>query len=210
MIFMTSKEMRENPLFMRNNFKTSGRWELPLIKRQKLNSEDIALIPYSDTRAHDSASNTQRGVHFFVDDYRFTGIYNNPEKSPGRLMQYAFLLSPDYSTYADMNDWRQLESVAHSRWVGAFWQSKEAIVYPTISWSTPSSYDFCFEGIERGSIVAVGMIGCKQNKISFMRGYNVMLDKIDPEKVIVFGRPYPEMKGSLITVDYSDSRREAV
>lgn len=207
---MTSTEMRKNPLFMRNNFETSGKWEIPLIKKQKLYSENIELIPYSDTRKHDTVNNTRKGVHFFIDDYRFTAIYNNPGKSLGRLMQYAFLLSPDYSTYADMNIWRQLESVAHSRWVGALWQNKGNIVYPTISWSTPSSYDFCFDGIEKGSIVAVGMIGCKQSKLSFMRGYNVMLEKINPEKVIVLGQPYPEMKGSLIIVDYSGSGKEAV
>ena len=48
-------------------------------------------------------------------------------------------------------------------WCGAYWQSKGLTVIPTISWSTPSSYDFCFDGVEENSIVAVGMIGCKQN-----------------------------------------------
>lgn len=109
--------------------------------------------------------------------------------------------------YADMHPWRQLESVAHSRWCGAYWQSKGLTVVPTISWSTPSSYRYCFDGVEEGAIVAVGMIGCKSNKFGFMHGYNAMLEKIHPEAVICFGTPFPEMKGNLINVDYCASRK---
>lgn len=176
----------------------------------------IKVIPYSAIaqskrwlliKSNDSSVNTQNGVHFFVDDYRFNGIYNNPEKSLAKYSQYAFLLTPDFSTYADMSLWRQIESVAKNRWCGAYWQSKGLIVIPTISWSTPSSYDFCFDGVEENSIVAIGMIGCKQNRLNFMRGYYAMLEKIRPETIICFGTPFPEMQGNIVTVDYRASRK---
>ncbi len=206
---MTSKEMRSNTLFMRSGFETSGKWEFPTIYKQDLIAGDINLIAYSDTCAHDTAIHRQRGVHFFLDDYRFTGIYNHPEKSFQKLSQYAFLLSPDYSTYSEMDYWRQLESIAHSRWVGAYWQSRGLIVYPTVSWSTPASFDFCFDSIEKGAVVAVGMIGCKHSKRDFMIGYNMMLEKIQPSKIICLGNPYPEMEGELIVIDYIGTRKEA-
>ena len=57
------------------------------------------------------------------------------------------------------------------------------------------------------AIVAVGMIGCKKARAVFMRGYNEMLNYICPEKVIVFGNPFPEMQGNLIAVDYQSSRK---
>ncbi len=112
---MNSKEMRFDPLFMRNTFSGGGRWEIPFIKKQPLISDKIALIAYSDTRLHDLKENCQKGVHFFLDDYRFNVVYNQPRRVIQRLSQYTFLLTPDYSTYADMQPWRQLESVAHSR-----------------------------------------------------------------------------------------------
>ena len=80
-------------------------------------------------------------------------------------------------------------------------------VIPTISWSTARSFDFCFDGVEPHSIVAVGMIGCKGNKAGFIRGYHAMLDALQPEKVIVFGAPFAEMKGNLIPIDYRASRK---
>ena len=204
---MTSKTMRDTPLFMRNNFKTSGKWGLPLIQKQSLSTDNIVLVACSDTRANDNEENKQKGVHFFVDDYRFNGIYDNPERTLKRYSQYSFLLSPDFSTYTDMDLWRQLESVAKNRWVGAFWQSKGLTIIPTISWGLSQSYEFCFDGVEKGATVAIGMIGCKQSKLNFMRGYNEMLKRLEPEKIICFGSPFDEMQGNIVTVDYRDSRK---
>lgn len=203
----TSKGMRSDNLFMRNEYSSHGKWNIPLIKKQAVDVENISLIACSDTRSNDNETNTKNGVHFFVDDYRFNGIYNNPEKSLRKYSQYAFLLSPDFSTYADMNLWRQLESVAKNRWCGCYWQEQGLTVIPTISWSTPRSYEFCFDGVEKNSIVAIGMIGCKQNKKEFLRGYDYMLSKIEPEAVICFGTPFDEMRGNIIPVDYRSSRK---
>ena len=206
---MKSKEMRENPLFMRNTFHAVGKWGMPIVKKQELPTNDIQLLSSADARSNDSAKNKNKGVHFFVDDYRFTGIYNNPKRSLRKYSQYKFLLTPDFSTYAEMNLWRQMESIAHSRWVGAYWQSKGLTVIPTVSWSTPRSFEFCFDGIEKGSVVAVGTLGCKKSKRNFMRGYNEMLERIEPSKIIVFDKPFDEMTGDIIYVDYLSSRKEA-
>lgn len=204
---MTCKSMRDNPLFMRNNFNSIGRWDIPLVKKQEISVDNIMLVACSDVRTSDNDENKKKGVHFFVDDYRFEGIYNNPERSLKRYSQYLFLLTPDFSTYADMNLWRQLESVAKNRWVGAYWQSKGLTVIPTISWSDARSFAFCFDGVEQGGTVAVGMIGCKHSRAGFMRGYNEMLKRLQPNKILVFGNPFPEMKGNIVSVDYRSSRK---
>ena len=204
---MTSKSMRDNSLFMRNNFDSVGKWGIPLIKKQELTTNNIMLVACSDTRANDNEENKKKGVHFFVDDYRFNGIYDNPERTFERYSQYAFLLSPDFSTYADMDWWRQLESVAKNRWVGAYWQSKGMTVIPTVSWSDTRSFEFCFDGVEQNAIVAVSTLGCKRSKLQFMRGYDVMLDKLNPESIICFGDPLPEMEGNIVKVDYRASRK---
>lgn len=106
-----------------------------------------------------------------------------------------------------MDLWRQLESVAKNRWVGAYWQSKGKVVIPTISWGDARSFEFCFDGVEQGGIVAVGMIGCKHSRTAFMRGYNEMLECLKPKMIIVFGTPFSEMKGNIVSVDYQSSRK---
>ena len=109
--------------------------------------------------------------------------------------------------YADMDLWRQMESTAKNRWVGAYWQSKGLTVFSSICWGTARSFEFCFDGVEKGSIVAVGMIGSKREKTAFMRGYNAMLERIEPMAIIVFGTPFSEMQGNIISVDYLESRK---
>lgn len=204
---MNSKMMREDSLFMRNTFEPHGKYGFSLIKNQDININTPTLIACSDTRTNDNEINKKSGVHFFVDDYRFNGIYDHPERSLERYAQYAFLLSPDFSTYADMPLWRQIESVARNRWVGAYWQSKGLLVIPTISWSTPRSYEFCFDGVEKNATVGIGMIGCKRNKIEFLRGYYAMLERLTPSRILCFGRPFEEMKENVIPIDYRSSRK---
>lgn len=106
-----------------------------------------------------------------------------------------------------MDLWRQLESVAKNRWVGAFWQSKGLTVIPTVSWGLSQSFEFCFDGVEQNAIVAIGMIGCKHDKQHFLRGYKMMLEKISPSKIICFGTPFEEMDGNIIVIDYMESRK---
>ena len=107
-----------------------------------------------------------------------------------------------------MNLWRQLENVAKNRWVGAYWQSKGLSVIPTISWGLAQSFDFCFDGVENNGIVAIGMIGCKKDRLRFMRGYNALLERVNPKQIICFGTPFPEMRGNIRPIDYSNSRKK--
>lgn len=205
---MTSTKMREDPLFMRNSFSGSGKWGLPQVKKQQIDLNNIKLIACSDTKINEQEINKEMGVHFFVDDYRFDKIYDHPDRTLPKYSQYKFLISPDYSLYAEMDLWRQLENVAKNRWVAAYWQSKGLTVIPTISWGLASTYEFCFDGIEYGSVVAIGMIGCKHNKTNFMKGYNEMLRRINPSYIICFGDPLPEMKGNIIAISYNDTRKK--
>ena len=203
---MKSKNFRNDPLFLRNEFEVEGRWGFPIIKKQQLDIENIELISCSDVSKKDII-NLHKGVHFFVEDFRFETIYNHPEKSLERYGKYRFLLTPDYSLYAEMDPWRQIESVGKARWVGAKWQAKGKIVIPTVSWGLARSFEFCFDGIQKNSIVAVGMIGCKRNKDDFLKGYYQMLTKIEPEAIICLGDPFDEMDGNIIPVDYLKSRK---
>ena len=84
---MTSKQMRNDPLFLRNEFNVSGKWELPIIKKQDIPLENLKLIAYSDTRSNENKENRKCGVHFFIDDYRFVGIYRNPRRTLSKLSQ---------------------------------------------------------------------------------------------------------------------------
>ena len=204
---MHSIEARSKQTFLRNEFDAFGKWNIPIVRKNELDTEAVDLICYTDIKTNDIDENKKKGVHFFIDDYRMEGLYYNYDKPLTRLSQYKFLLTPDYSLYADMPKAVQLFNVFRNRWVGAYWQSKGITVIPTVSWSDSASYEFCFDGIENGSIVAVGMIGCKRNKTAFMRGFDAMVKRLNPSAVICLGDPFPEMQGNIIAINYLKSRR---
>ena len=82
---------------------------------------------------------------------------------------------------------------------------------PTVNWGDESTFAFCFEGIEIGSTVAVStyMASAHDNRQDqkewFMAGYNEMLRRIKPEKIICYNTPFPEMQGDVVFVDYNRS-----
>ena len=97
-----------------------------------------------------------------------------------------------------MPRWLQLKNVAQNRWCGAYWQDKGLTVIPTISWGLSQSFDFCFEGVEKGSVVAVGTVGCRRAKLNFMRGYDKMLEIIQPQAIICYGGRLKRWKAILL------------
>lgn len=198
---------RSDELFLRNGFESEGRWGIPIVGRQELDlSGGVELIASSDTSPHDT-KNLHKGVHHFVDDTRLEDIYRHPERTLEKYARYRFVLTPDYSLFPEMPLWRQIESVGKSRWCGAWWQRKGLTVIPTIGWGLYPTFEFCFAGVEKGSIVAVSTLGCRRGRARFMHGYDTMLERIEPEAVICFGRPFAEMSGSVLAVDYMASRK---
>lgn len=82
--------------------------------------------------------------------------------------------------YLEMPDAVKLFNTFRNRWCGAYMAEKGLQVIPTVNWSGPSSFDFCFEGIQKGSVVAVSTYMASKHgnhadqKDFFMAGYNEM------------------------------------
>lgn len=43
---LTSVEFRNNPMFLRNQFENEGTFEMPKIKKEEINLENIELVGY--------------------------------------------------------------------------------------------------------------------------------------------------------------------
>lgn len=134
------------------------------------------------------------GVHFFLDDAQFIRLWNSPDRYIPMLSKFGYLCSPDFSTYSDMPKALQIYNHYRKHWLGAYWQALGLTVIPTISWSTPDSFEWCFDGEPEGGVVAIGTAGTQGSKASrtaFLAGYNAMLERLHPCEVLLFGK-YPE------------------
>ncbi len=200
---------RTNDLFLRNQFNGSGEFDIPIIPKCSFADEelnDLLLIGFDKIKSDEK--NFERIVHFFLYDYKFENIWNKPNIYVNKLRKYKAVLSPDFSMYLEMNKTIQLYNTFRNRWCGAFLASKGIKVIPTVNWGDESTFDFCFEGIPKGSIVAVSTYMVHEHanhadqKSFFMKGYNEMIKRIEPSKIICYSEPFPEMKGNIIYVDY--------
>lgn len=128
-----------------------------------------------------------------------------------KLRPYRAVLSPDFSMYLEMTPVLQLYNVFRNRWCGAYWASQGLRVVPTVNWGDGTTFDFCFEGIEKESVVAVStyMASAHDNRCDqkewFLAGYREMLRRIEPEKIICYHTPFPEMEDHLVYADYERS-----
>ncbi len=120
------------------------------------------------------------------------------------LAKFEAVLTPDFSLYTDMPLIIQMYSIFKNRWCGAYWQNKGLrTVIPTITWGDEKSYDFCFLGIEEGSIVAISTLNTCKEKELFMKGYNRMLEVIKPQLIYCYGvKPFPKMEGNILWIEY--------
>lgn len=189
-------------LIPRENFKMVGKYDIPLIKKQNIDLEKIELLNFNNIKYND-IKNINKTIQFFTYDYRFDYVYTHPYLAIEKLKQYYCLLSPDYSLYTNMSLSVQIKNTFKNRWCGAFFQSMGLKVIPTIEWSDERSFDFCFDGIEKGSIVAVSTYGKKHCEKEFMKGYDEMLKRIEPSAIICYEKPFPKMKGKLKIFPYN-------
>lgn len=66
----------------------------------------------------------ERGVHFYLDDYRFNDkIWLRFERYVERLARFACVLTPDFSLYLDMPYPPKINNVWRSRQIGALLQA---------------------------------------------------------------------------------------
>lgn len=182
-------------------FPSVGSYDIPQIEPvTEYPQGDFIPMNYAKT-AKDPESNI---LHCFVDDYQFTRYWNRPDDYIPMLSRFLAVCSPDFSTYTDMPMAMQIYNHYRKHWLAAYWQLHGITVYPTISWSTPESYEWCFDGEPVGGIVAVSSVGTQNNAESkrlFLQGYEEMMKRLDPAWVIFYGHVPLECDWNVIRVN---------
>ena len=92
----------------------------------------------------------------------------------------------------------QIVNTYFNRAVGAYYQSRGMYVIPNIRWGDERTYTTCelpekiaFLGVPKHSIVSVGTYGCirtAEDKYYFKSGLEEMLQELEPQVVLVYGR----------------------
>ena len=132
----------------------------------------------------------KHGLHFFIDDYQFIRLWDNPEAYTEKLRRYQAVCTPDFSLYTDFPLAVQQFNHFRKHWLGAYWQMHGLQVIPTICWSDTASFDWCFDGEPKNSCVAVSSVGTQNKEATrkgFLAGYRAMMERLTPTHIIFYG-----------------------
>ena len=141
-----------------------------------------------------------KAVHFFLDDYQFQRLWNNPEKYIEKLKRYEVVLTPDFSPYGDMPMATQIFNHYRKHWVGALLQEYGVKVIPTIRASRDErSFDWYLDGEPKGGVVCISSMWTadEEAKKYFMKEFNTMVETLKPEKIYVYGNEVEGLEGNI-------------
>lgn len=137
-------------------------------------------------------------LHFFLDDYQFERVWKEPNKYLPYLQRYKYVIAPDFSLYVDHPKAVQIFNHYRKHWCARYWQEHGVNVIPCICWSDKSSFEWCFDGTPKNSVVCISTIGGFGNhgcdKQAWLDGYHEMYRQLNPCHVILFGKEYKETK----------------
>lgn len=157
---------------------------------------------------------SEKGVHFFLDDYQFCRLWTNIDRYIPMLQRFRYVMSPDFSTYTDFPKAMQIYNHYRKHWCAAYMQEAGIQVIPTISWSTSDSYGWCFDGDPECAAVAVSSVDCmnsKEKKALFLAGYEEMVRRLQPETIIFYGSVPEECMGNIVRIRaFTDKFNEAL
>ena len=195
-----------NASFKRNSFQSyyfeneilAGMYNFPML--EKIDKQAIQELKAFNI--FKSSNDKACWVHFFIDDYQFERIWKRPTQYINLFKQSQGIISTDFSMYRDMPKALQIYNCYRNRALARFYQKQGIKVIPAVGWSDEESFCWCFDGIPQGSAVAISSNGCLQNSTSkqnFIKGFNKMVEVLNPCQVIVIGKVPDEIKNNKIT-----------
>ena len=181
-------------------FAGDGMYGFPILRSEEWKPVKFIGFNY----ANQCRDYSGKGVHFFLDDYQFERIWTKFERNINMLSKFDAVLTPDWSMYTDWPVVVQMWNHYRKHYVGAYLQSIDVVVYPTICWSDKDSLKWCFDGEPIGGCVAVSSVGTQMRideKAGFMYGYDAMLERLMPKTILFNGKVPNECRGNIVRID---------
>ena len=204
---MNNKQRYEN--LQHGFYACAGKYDIPQLIGTKI-TDIPELIGFNYAKTAKDRQN--KGLHFFLDDYQFLRLWNNPTAYLELIKSFRCVLTPDFSLYADFPVAMQIYNHYRKHWLGAFWEENGIEVIPTVCWSNEKSFEWCFDGEPVGGTVAVSSVGTQNNKTAkqlFILGYNEMIRRLNPSKIIFYGDVPDECWGNIVRISaFQDKFKE--
>lgn len=167
-----------------------GKYDMPMLPKVTGNPELLTnAVVFKEAG---KCKNPRESLcHFFTADEHFERVWNTPDKYMPMLENFKFVCTPDFTYYGDMPLALRLYQVYRARAIAWLMYQRGVNIIPTVGWNEPSSWEWCFDGLPKDSIVAVSTNGCRgrESEEHYRQGFHAMCQAIEPYKVVCVGRP---------------------
>ncbi|WP_317855968.1 DUF4417 domain-containing protein [Chakrabartyella piscis] len=182
--------------FLLKNANYDGIFEIPIIK--PTNSIPTKVIPFSKAYTARKQKNIDYDmfISFYEHDDKFERVWNRPDIYLPFLQKFKGVISPDFSLYRNMPLIMQGWNTYRGKALAHYFQENGIIVIPNVRFGDERTFDFCFDGVPKNSIVSVGTHGCikqKLDKYYFKIGLEQLVNVLSPHTIVVYGSAPDEL-----------------
>ena len=185
-----------------------GKYQIPMISVCNLDYLPEDSIDFEESFSRKIKNHRKLNVNFYIDDVKFTRIWNNPDKYLEHLKGFHSVTMPDFSISTGdrgmpfaLNIYNKYRNHA----IAWYLHMNDIKVIPSVPIADKDSYDWCFDGLPQNSILSVctnGRVRAKASRIEFCDGFKSMCDKLQPTRVIIVGRIPDELKSDVPITNY--------
>ncbi len=178
-------------LTVETNFETAGEYDIPVVKGIKFKTlKEPDMIGFNYLMNAKVENKKDKILHFFLADYRFQYVWDHPDKYVEALRQYKAICMPDFSVYTNMPKAMKIWNCYRRMWLSKYYQDMGLRVIPTPVWADDESFEYCFDGMPKGSCLCISSVGCVQNpgvRKQFLKGFKETVERLEPTQIILYG-----------------------
>lgn len=178
-----------------------GKYDTPEIRPTNVEIGKMEWIPFNYAMTEKHPEN--KGVHFYLDDYQFLRVWNNPDRYMEILKKFRAVCTPDFSQYTDMPVAMRIYNHYRKHWLGAYWQMNGINVIPTICWSDKESFEWCFDKEPTNAIISISSVGTQANEKTrelFNQGCREAIKRLNPKEILWYGKCPDEFEWNVVKI----------
>lgn len=171
-----------------------GAYDMPYVKASNKIPEDV--ITFEKALKSKDEDDYNKWVVFYIEDYEFEKLWNNPKKYLPRLKKFKGAITPDFSICADMPYPVKIMNSYRSKLLGVFFNENGIDTIPNVRWCDEETLQYSTDGIEKHSNIFIGTLGCRKNlddRKLLIDGFDFVCKELEPNIVLSYGTIPKEM-----------------
>ncbi len=185
-----------------------GKYQIPIIPKCTFDYMLEDSVDFEESFSRKIKNHRKLNVNFYIDDVKYTRIWNNVDKYLEHLKCFHSVCSPDFSIATGNNGMPFALNIynKYRNHALAWYLHMNGIkVIPSVGIADKNSYDWCFYGYPKHSVLSVctnGRIRAKAARIEFCEGFKVMCERLEPTKVIIVGKIPDELNTDVPVINF--------